>query len=126
MRKFSKQVLQENKAYRIFRKAKISYPLIRTCTSFGKFGVLCFLVTPVLRFDLFALLPTNCKFLSNVKQGYQLPFISKILFPGIIPLGVVYEIQCGLCNEPYYGKSLKTIECKIWATYRSGISPPSH
>ena len=45
----SKRVLQENKVRQIFQKTNISYPLIRTCgkkcSFFGKFGVLCFLVT---------------------------------------------------------------------------------
>ena len=53
-------VFQENKARQISRKTNNSYPLIRTRTCayqgvrnvcfFGKFGVLCFLETPVLRF----------------------------------------------------------------------------
>ena len=58
----SKRLLQENMASQIFRKTNISYPMIRTrlCayqegkkwSFFGKFGVLFFLVTPVLRFLL--------------------------------------------------------------------------
>ena len=59
----SKRVFQENKAHQFFRKTKISYPMIRTCayvcvlgakkcSFFGKFDVLCFLETPVLRFFL--------------------------------------------------------------------------
>ena len=58
----SKRVFPENKARQIFRKMNISYPLIRTCTYeyqgvrnvdfFWKFGVLCFLETPVLRFTV--------------------------------------------------------------------------
>ena len=58
----SKLVFQENKARQIFRKTNISYPLIRTRTYayqgvrnfrfFGKFGLICFLETPVLRFSL--------------------------------------------------------------------------
>ena len=58
-----KQVFQENKAHQIFRKTNISYPLIhtRTCAYqgvrnvrifLGKFGVLCFLKKPALRFTL--------------------------------------------------------------------------
>ena len=47
---------KKNKACHIFRKTNISYPLILTggkkCSFFGKFGVLCFLETPVLRFAL--------------------------------------------------------------------------
>ena len=44
-------MLQENKARKIFRKMNISYPLIsRKCLFFGKYGVICFLVTPILRF----------------------------------------------------------------------------
>ena len=58
-RRISKRVFQENKARQIFWKANISYPLIRRhtclylyhkCSFIGKFGVLCFLETPVLRF----------------------------------------------------------------------------
>ena len=54
-------MLQGNKAHQIFQKMNISYPLIRkltfayrgeTCSFFRKFGVLCFHVTPVLRFGL--------------------------------------------------------------------------
>ena len=58
----SKRVFQENKARQIFWKTNISFPLIRTRTCayqgarnvrfFGKFGVLWFLETPVLRFSL--------------------------------------------------------------------------
>ena len=57
----SKRVFQENKARQIFRKRSISYPLTHTyvcvsggtkCLFFGKFGVLCFLETSVLRFAL--------------------------------------------------------------------------
>ena len=54
-----KREFQENKARQIFRKTYIFYPLIctRTCAYqgvknvcfCGKFGVLCFLETPVLR-----------------------------------------------------------------------------
>ena len=54
--------IQENKARQIFRKTNIFYLLIRTLAStyqwvkyvifLEKFGVLCFLVTPVLRFAL--------------------------------------------------------------------------
>ena len=63
--RISKQVFQENKARQIFRKTNIFYPLIRTRTCayqgvknnrfwfFGKFQVLCFLETPVLRFSFF-------------------------------------------------------------------------
>ena len=50
--RISKLVLHKNKARQIFRKTNISYPLIYARTFFGKFGVLCFLVTPVLRFTL--------------------------------------------------------------------------
>ena len=57
----SKLVFQEDKARLVFRKTNISYPLIRTrtsvsggkkCSFFGKFDVLCFLETPVLKFAL--------------------------------------------------------------------------
>ena len=41
--RISKRVFQENKARQIFRKTNISYSLIRT---------LCFLETPVLRFEI--------------------------------------------------------------------------
>ena len=47
-------MFQENKARQIFRKTNISNPNISNCSFFGKFGVLCFLKTPVL---IFALLP---------------------------------------------------------------------
>ena len=58
--RISRRVLQENQVRQIFRKTIISYPLVRTltctysggkkCSFFGKFGLLCFLVTPILRF----------------------------------------------------------------------------
>ena len=60
-RRISKRAIKENKTRQIFRKINISYPLIRTrtCTDqgvrnvfSGKFGVLCLLATPVLRFAL--------------------------------------------------------------------------
>ena len=43
--RISKRAFQENKAREVFRKTTISL-------FFGKFGVLCFLETPVLRFAL--------------------------------------------------------------------------
>ena len=54
----SQWVLQENKVGQIFQKTIMCYPLIRTCakirkfTKIRKFGRLCFLGTPVLRFAL--------------------------------------------------------------------------
>ena len=58
-RRISKPVLQENKASQIFRKNEHFLPTDRhthvcesggkICLLFGKFDVLCFLVTPVLR-----------------------------------------------------------------------------
>ena len=69
--RMSKLMFQENKARKIFRKTDISYPLIRTRTLrmpyplmytrkfFKKFGVLCFLETPILSF---ALLPYYRRF----------------------------------------------------------------
>ena len=66
----SERVLRENKAYQIFRKTSISYfPDTLTyvcmsggkkCSFFGKFGVLCFLVTPVLRFALLPITDVMC------------------------------------------------------------------
>ena len=61
--RISKRVFQGNKARQIFRKTNTAYPLIRTgtyvcvsggkkCSIFGKFDVLYFLETPVLRFAL--------------------------------------------------------------------------
>ena len=61
--RISKRRQQKNKACQIFRKANISYPLIRTRTFFGKFGVPCFLVSSVLRF---ALLPHHRRFLHEI------------------------------------------------------------
>ena len=58
--KISNQVLPENKARQIFRKTNISpetYTYVylsggKKCSFFGKFGMLCFLVTLVLRFAI--------------------------------------------------------------------------
>ena len=60
--RISNRMFQENKARQIFQKTNISYHLIhvrvrvrnegKKCSFFGKFGVLCFLETPVLRFVL--------------------------------------------------------------------------
>ena len=71
--RISKWVFQENKARQIVRKTNISYPLIRTRTFayqgvrnvrlFGKFGVLYFLETSVLRF---ALLPYYLRIMGKV------------------------------------------------------------
>ena len=67
--RISKRVFEENRARQIFRKKNISYPLIRTHTCayrgiknvrfFGKFGVLCFLETSILRFALWPYYPRN-------------------------------------------------------------------
>ena len=80
----SKWVLQENKAQQIFRKMKTFHPLIRTCTCvyqrgkkflfFGKFGMLCFLETPVLRFILLPCYrPHALNDLNFWKQPFFLP-----------------------------------------------------
>ena len=60
--RISKRVFQENNARQVFRKTNMSNPLIRTRTCayqgirnvrfFGKFDVLFFIETPVLRFAL--------------------------------------------------------------------------
>ena len=75
-------MFQKNQARQSFRITKISYPLIRTrtylcvsggkkCSFFGKFGVLCFLETRILRF---ALLPyyqqTLVSILAYMLKGY--------------------------------------------------------
>ena len=59
--RISKRVFEESKACQIFQKMNIFYPPDtyvcvsggKKCLFFGKFGVLCFLVTYVLRFTLF-------------------------------------------------------------------------
>ena len=55
----SKWVFQENKARQIFRKTNMCVSGGKKCSFFGKFGVLCFLETPVFRF---ALLPYYRRF----------------------------------------------------------------
>ena len=60
--RISKRVFQENKARQIFRKNEHFLPPDthtyvcvsggKKCSFFGKFGVLCFLETPVLKFNL--------------------------------------------------------------------------
>ena len=61
--RISKRVFQENKARQIFRKTNISCVSGgKKCSFFGKFGVLCFLETPVLRF---ALLPNYRRYNSE-------------------------------------------------------------
>ena len=75
----SKRVLQENKARQNFRKTNIIYlsPITHTvvcifggkkCSFFGKFGVLSFLVIPVLRF---AFLPYYRRFTLEVFWCFQ-------------------------------------------------------
>ena len=51
-RRNSERVFQENKAYQIFRKTYVCVSGGKKCSFFGKFGVLCFLETLVLRFAL--------------------------------------------------------------------------
>ena len=65
--RISKRVFQESKARQIFRKTNIFYPPDthtyvsggKKCSFFGKFAVLCFLETPILRF---AVLPYYRRF----------------------------------------------------------------
>ena len=81
-------MFQENKAHQIiFRKTNISYPLIRTRTCayqgsevkvkkylfFGKFGVLCFLETPVLKLALLPYYRQNkiTRFILKFKKVYK-------------------------------------------------------
>ena len=47
--RISERVFQENKRRQIFRKTNISNRGVRNVRFFGKFDVLCFLKTPVLR-----------------------------------------------------------------------------
>ena len=91
----SKRVFQENKACQIFWRTNISYSLIRTRTFFRKFGVLCFLQTPVLRF---ALLPYYRR---NWSQAFREGFLEKTLyfFIWFSPLGIYF----------FFFKSLKPI-----------------
>ena len=72
---FSKRVFQENKARQIFRKTIIFYPLIRTCSFFGKFDVLCFLETPVLRKKDFCI---HFSPLIRIQKSLFFPFIFDI------------------------------------------------
>ena len=91
----SKRVFQENKACQIFWRTNLSYSLIRTRTFFRKFGVLCFLQTPVLRF---ALLPYYRR---NWSQAFREGFLEKTLYFFIwsSPLGIYF----------FFFKSLKPI-----------------
>ena len=81
--RISKRVFQENKARKVFRKANISYPLIRArayvfvseskkCSFFGKPGVLCFLETPVLRFAL-------CLITNNFLINKSMAFVTEMV-----------------------------------------------
>ena len=37
--------------------------------------------------------------------------------------GVVYKFQCGLCNESYYGESIRHLDIRSsWGTYRCATS----
>ena len=75
----SKRVFQENKARKLSEK--------RTFSFFRKFGELCFLETPVLRFALLFYYRRNRKVLANVKVkslvfGFSL--LAFINFLGIV------------------------------------------
>ena len=67
--RITKWVFQENKARQNFRKTNFLFLFLRVCIGvkkcsfFGKFGVLCFLETPVLRF---ALLPYYQRIMGKV------------------------------------------------------------
>ena len=68
--RISKRMFQESKARQNFQKANISYKYVcvsrgKKCLSFGNFGVLCFLETPVLRF---ALLPYYRRFIAGLNK----------------------------------------------------------
>ena len=72
----SKRVFQENKARQVFRKTKIPTPWyahVRRCAYQGvrKFGVLCFLETPVL---IFVFLPYYGRLLVEIYKS--IPYIS--------------------------------------------------
>ena len=78
--RISKPVCQENKAGRIFRKTNISYMCVsgkKKCSFFEKFGVLCFLVTPVLKF---ALLPYYQRIQRNSLEIQVREFLKTCLF----------------------------------------------
>ena len=89
--RISKRVFQENKAHQIFRKTNISYhtkthhakfsekrTLLNKCMFFGKFGVLCFLETTVLRFALWPYYRRYHKIYQETVTGFYLPIFSWI------------------------------------------------
>ena len=62
--RISKRVLQENKA----RQIHVCVSGGKKCSFFGKFGVLCFLVTPVATIRPSAVLQTNCSWGTSIED----------------------------------------------------------
>ena len=48
-------------------------------------------------------------------------FFTKTLLPKELISCVVYIFQCGLCNESYYGKSIRHLDIRSWE--HIGVSP---
>ena len=48
--------------------------------------------------------------LLNVKIGFPILFRHKDFIPKDLISGVFYNFQCGLFNEPYYGKNIVSLD----------------
>ena len=117
-------MFQENKACQIFQKTNIFYPLIHThlCAYqgvknvcfFRKFGMLCFLEAPILRF---ALLPYYRQF--KVTTEWLLIFSTLHSFLQSLFKRVLYEKKLfgGFAPTP------KTLSWMPWGTYTSPQTP---
>ena len=55
----------------------------------------------------------NYKSCLRVKINYQTAFRFKYHVPKKIKSGVVYKIQCGLCNKQYYGECIRHLNIRI-------------
>ena len=58
---------------------------------------------------------------SNVKQAFPIFFCYKDPIPKELISDVIYKFQCGLCNESYYGESMRHLDIK--SGEHIGVSP---
>ena len=94
--RISRQVFQENKARQIFRKTNISNVCVsggKKCSFFGKFGVLCFLETPVLRFALLPYYRRNV-FKRSISLKHWMTMLTQLTSSQAWQRGLICSDQC--------------------------------
>ena len=131
--KFQSRCHKENKAGQIFPKTNISYPLIRTRTCTyqevrkfrftGKLGLLCFLVTPVLKFTL---LSYYHRYTRHCKEKKLLTCKeSGLPKPKCLNVNINYKCMqpirpydCYIVERPFCSSHFETVNITLTGTFK--------